>query len=228
LSHNRSTRRKLPQDNSFLHIAVFVWTLFDLFYGTRPKWPPNNPHQKSIRDLRISDPVLISAPWTSKLASQDSLELLHNKGSVTSFHTHKSIHSTASLSDIESDLNSPTYWYPGRLPRRNVFDEQQLHNNANPASVAPSQTSRLPEIERPPLHQPLFPSEPSSKAAHILVYERKHPGAPPSVRRPRNNATVGMESRITGHHPDAPRMREAVVYTPRGSLNDRGLLGRAY
>lgn len=212
---------------SFLHIALFIWALLELFYGTRPKWPPAAPQHKSIRDLRISDPVLISAPWTIKLGNRDSLELLHQKGgSVTSLHTRKSNHSATSLSDIESELNSPTFWYPGRLPQGNVFSEQRN-------LTAPIRSSVLPEIERPPLHQPLFPDErdlnPVSKAAHILVYERKHAGAPPNVRRPKNPATVQMENRIAGNHPDAPKeTRETRVYTPRGSLNDRGLLGRAY
>jgi len=204
--------------DSFLHVALFVWTSIDLFYGMRPKWPPSTP-QRNVRDLRISDPVLISAPWTNKLISQDSLELLHKKNGPSDSNTLKSQSSMTSLSDVESEINSSTYRYPGRPPEGNAFAVQKQKICSQPP-IPSTMLSRLSESERPPLQQPLFEN---SRAAHVLLYERKHRGAPPSVRRPRN--TKKSDERLAVH-PDLSKQR-AKVYTPRGSLNDRGLLHQA-
>lgn len=215
---------------SFLHITLFVWTGLDLFYGTRPKSLQSAP-QGFKRDLRISDPVLISAPWTPKPASQTSLSLVPAQENRTYTNTLHSATSVTSLSDVDYELGSPTYWYPGRLPQSNDSIEQARAASASKPPAAPEQPFWLPEIERPPLHQPLFPSKRDHKPKPISapgVQKHRPVAVSGGSNRPRHQTPkLAPPGSLPGHKHGGSKLKDVTVTTPKGSLNDRGLLERA-
>ena len=89
----------------------------------------------------------------------------------------------------------------------------------------------LPEIEMPPLRQPLFAGGSEQPLGPLggLAMGGERAGA--DSRRnggSRKYPAKVVAGSLPGHRRGGTRMIGAAVGVPKGSLNDRGLLGRTY